>query len=277
MHRLVLKDMPERYTLSFNPETTELHVTADQQVRNFISHLISEHPGCVDLFDPAIKLQPFIPPDKDVWGFGPRIRTTTDERTVTWTCPLPPAIRCDTESDDAKPDHPATYEVSASLQVLFNTILQYKEGTSRIPQVAHVSLYLRAASVYGAPLNAVISPLALKTLKTLCQEPGGHQFMEQVTEQTHLAIARAQQTMLGWSADFSYRSSRTLFLEDEQISLMTYGSAVDLSTDVMHMDTPGMELVSHNTNVPCQQLSLLSGFASLCDILRPHLQGLSIE
>jgi len=275
MHHLVLKDMPERYRLSFDPETASLRVMSDMQTQASITELIHSEPRFLERFPLSLKLPAFIPPDAEAWGFGPRIATVVDKDRdiVTWTCRLPPAIPSRYEHAETGVDHQATVDVSASLQILIDAVSRQRSKNDRIPQIAHVNLYLRETSVYSAPLSAMLSPVARKALRALLRNDGD----ERITQRTHDAIARAIEIMFGWSLDFSRRSSRTMFLEDGRIMLMTFGSATELSTDGMRIDdTPGTELVPHNTDTPCQQLSLLWGLAALCDTLRPYALELPV-
>jgi hypothetical protein len=214
--------------------------------------------------DENLQLPPFIEPTEERWGFGEILSITSrEEDWTTLQCELPVIFK-DRRSD---PDWPTAYAVCATLGVLFDYLAVFEGDTGsdrkQLLGVFYMGMGVVEEKARGIGVN--LSPILCSWLE---RQVGGEEgkLLGEITA----AMLGAYQHMYRQVGAVDERDFPAFIRTPRRLHMFCPSGACGLETNDLYDGDPnyGNQLVPHNMDSALQQLTLLTGVAALCEMVR---------
>lgn len=256
--RLTTQDVPAWYTLSL--EGMDICVKIHKAVFDSVKHRFNQSfPAIASLEKEVGRL--FIPPANPAWGFG---------RVFKWaTCDMPGWVKLLAPlpaGKDGYPDHGALYAISASFSILFLVLETVAKPTGAyFFQMLYISGMRCNKGIYGGSISASVSPALCKWINAIPCERDEFEITEprdtMVRVEKHLwNNGRDEGEFFFFNARSWVRKPKFIFLD---CSGNACGLGRSLSDEYEQSLDVGYSLEPHNTDTPCQQMTLLAGLAKI--------------
>lgn len=277
MHSCVrLPPKPAWYELGVKDEGRILTVSVAPTAHDELKRLATNDAPIVGALLELHRFAEFIPPGESSWGFGEVLHVCESERDdwQSWTITIPQVTPrlADGKRDGLREiDWNTPFAISSTLHVLF-TLMFILDDECKGDCIEHqlVEYDVNPGRGMGqSGMAAGLSPMVVAWV------------VEQVENQSHPVIdvnmRNAHMRLFALDAldryDAYYIGSE--FYEPHRIHLKCANNATGLDPDSHQLtgDDRGYELVPHNVDTPMEQLVLLTGVATLEQLVRQSLKN----
>ncbi len=261
MKMLVREDMPEWYRLSHDKEGVLSVIVSPEAIAELQPIRWAEAP-IVRLLQETFGFKEFASIDQPRFGFEQVAEVESSEDVVIFRFDLRPIAR--PKGKESFCDWQYAFAVSASLNVLLSALTWSVEAEtlSRCPQLLTVTGLTTKRDLNGGSLGADLSP-------ALCHWLAGKSKIEhwlEVTLQMQVAYRRMTNRIQAYYRHHTFATIQPT----ARLCLNCEGNATCLYVEgsTRYEVGRGLELNSHNVDSPVQQLTLLVGLATICDLYR---------
>ncbi len=259
--------LPSYYKISWDKDSASFIISVCGKLIPELQDLLTPNTPIIQMLqkDEGLKVDTFLPPTNDSWGFGPIFELANqDNGYITWRAKVP----CLEQGKGKKLTYlnrPAI-NLAVSLNVLFmflNLKQNLIETTQSEPQLVSCSLSTEMRTTWGFSIWSTLSKELADWLRTLGEE----RYIKDISDtmmQTWLTMHPSDSIKRNYlKHDFI-----ALYRQPCWINLSVPGNACGLDPNDYYDQDRGYKLSPHNTDSPCQQLSLLAGIAAICDFWR---------